>query len=91
MKNFTLEIFLKIFLGTSIYVGSLPFHFQKNFPLKIFHGDLQRHNHLDKPARLTIRFVLDLFLMVFAKVKKSTNTETVMLSRVCALERVRLR
>ena len=37
---------------------------------------------LDKPARLTIRLVLDLFLMAFAKVKKSTNTETAMLSSV---------
>ena len=42
----------------------------------------------DKPARLIIRLVLDLFLMVFVKLKKSANTETAMLSSMKTMRNI---
>ena len=45
VKNFRLESWPKIFLWSSIYVGTMPFHFQQNFQSKIFHRDRDRHHH----------------------------------------------
>ena len=44
MKNFRLESWPKIFLWSPIYVRTMSFHFQRNFQLKIFHRDRDRHN-----------------------------------------------
>ena len=43
MKTLTLEIWAKAFLWSSIYVGSVPFHFQRNLLKESFHR--QRHCH----------------------------------------------
>ena len=45
MKNLTLGMLPKFFLVTSIYVGTMSFHFRNISPLKIFHRHRQRHRH----------------------------------------------
>ena len=44
-ENFNIGNLAHNFLWSSIYVGSVPFHFQRNLQWESFHRQRQRHRH----------------------------------------------